>query len=124
MTDTVNKIMGALADPKAPWYGSDLVAWVGDLLEDYKQLEAKNKEQKELIDQLCSQEPCPKCGYGVTGACYGCIIKELEAELKQVKEALTYAHCQLVNINATRKALNKFEINLEIIEQAQDKAND
>ena len=43
-----------------------------------KRLEAENKEQKALIDKLCSQEPCPKCGYGVTGACYGCEIKRLK----------------------------------------------
>jgi len=45
-------------------------------------------------------------------------IEKSEAENKQLKEALEYAHCQLQNINAIRRALNKFEVNLEIIEQA------
>lgn len=74
-----NKIHGALGDPKAPWYGSDLVAWVGDYIEDAE-------KQKELLDRVCSQEPCPKCGYGVTGACYGCEIKRLKAENKADKK--------------------------------------
>lgn len=58
------------------------------LFEERDRLQAENKKQKELIDQLCSQEPCPKCGYGVTSACYGCEIKQLQAEVKQLKEDL------------------------------------
>ncbi len=34
MDELKNKIFGALGDPKAPWYGSDLVAWVGDYIEE------------------------------------------------------------------------------------------
>ncbi len=37
--ETIGKIQGALGDPKAPWYGSDVVAWVGDLIEEHKILE-------------------------------------------------------------------------------------
>lgn len=40
------------------------------------------------------------------------------AENKRLREALVYAHTQLININATRKALKKTEVNLEIVEQA------
>ena len=40
-----NKIHRALGDPTAPWYGSDLVSWVGDYIEEVekriKELEAK-----------------------------------------------------------------------------------
>ncbi len=51
-----------------------------EVFQTIKQLQAKNKEKQELIDELCSQEPCPKCGCGVTGQCLGCIIKQLQAE--------------------------------------------
>ena len=34
------KIQEALSDPEAPWYGSDLVAWVADLLEESEQFQA------------------------------------------------------------------------------------
>ncbi len=53
---------------------------------EFEQLQAENKEKQELIDQLCSQEPCPNCDYGVTGACYGCVIKQLQAENKRLLE--------------------------------------
>ena len=53
-------------------------------------LRTENKEKQELIDALCSEEPCPKCGYGVTGQCYGCIIKQLRTDIverdKYIKE--------------------------------------
>ncbi len=51
------------------------------LMEKYTELQAENKEKQGLIDRLCSQKPCPKCGYGITGACYGCEITKLQAEL-------------------------------------------
>jgi len=53
-----------------------------------ERLEKEKIEQKELIDRLCSQEPCPKCGYGVTGACYGCEIVRLQTEVKQLEKRL------------------------------------
>ena len=31
VTPLLDRIRLALCDPQAPWYGSDLVAWVGDL---------------------------------------------------------------------------------------------
>lgn len=33
------KIRIALADPDAPWYGSDLVGWVAELLAEKEQME-------------------------------------------------------------------------------------
>ena len=33
-----DRIELALCDPDAPWYGSDLVSWVGDLINEHKQL--------------------------------------------------------------------------------------
>ena len=54
---------------------------VGDLNDQVKQLQAELVEKQELIDLLYSEEPCPKCGYGVTGQCYGCVIKRLKLEL-------------------------------------------
>ena len=32
--ELIEKIKKALADPDAPWYGSDLVSWVADLLDE------------------------------------------------------------------------------------------
>ncbi len=61
---------------------------------EYEQLQTENKEKQELIDRLCSQEPCPKCGYGVTGACYGCEIKRLQAENKELRETPKSAKCR------------------------------
>lgn len=45
-------------------------------------------------------------------------LADLQAENKQLKDALEYAHCQLTNINVGRKASHKFELNLELLEQA------
>ena len=39
------KIELALCDPNAPWYGSDLVEWVADLIQE-------NKELKDAIRQI------------------------------------------------------------------------
>lgn len=44
--------------------------------------------------------------------------EQLQAKNKRLKEALEYAYYQLQNINAARKALGKFEVNLELIKQA------
>lgn len=46
------KIQIALSDPKAPWYGSDLVSWVADLLETEKLFEALLKEVKNDVYEL------------------------------------------------------------------------
>jgi len=70
----IQKIRDALSDPISPLYGSDLVPLIADLI-----------DENEL---LCSQEPCPKCGYGVTGACYGCEIKRLQNQLDNARKAL------------------------------------
>lgn len=47
-----NKIRGALGDPKAPWYGSDLVSWVGDYIEEVEWLQDKLKAKSERIQEL------------------------------------------------------------------------
>jgi len=49
---------------------------------------AKLAEAEAQIDALYSEEPCPKCGSGVTAECYGCKLKELEAKLARVVEAI------------------------------------
>lgn len=41
---------------------------------------AEVKRQNEIIEGLCSEEPCPRCGYGVTTDCYGCRIKAVIAQ--------------------------------------------
>ena len=44
--------------------------------------------------------------------------KRLQAENEKLKEALEYTHCQFLNINTIRRALNKTEVNLELLDQA------
>ena len=46
-----------------------------------KNTEADLAEAKSLLARLTSEEPCPDCGHGVTGACYGCMVKALESRL-------------------------------------------
>lgn len=41
-----NKIHSALSDPKAPWYGSDVVAWVGDYIIEVE------KQRNDLLADL------------------------------------------------------------------------
>jgi len=41
MEETIAKIQMALVDPNAPWYGSNLIVWVGDLLANHEQLQAE-----------------------------------------------------------------------------------
>ena len=60
------------------------------LNKDIVQLRIENEKKQETIDDLCSQEPCPKCGYGVTGQCYGCVIKKLRTENERLKEFARY----------------------------------
>jgi hypothetical protein len=52
MNELQNKIMAALGDPDAPWYGSDLVSWVGDYIERTKELEAENIELGDGIEKV------------------------------------------------------------------------
>lgn len=40
----LDRIKNALADPKAPWYGSDLVPLVADLCEEFERLRAICRE--------------------------------------------------------------------------------
>ena len=50
----IDRIKAALGDPEAPWYGSDLVSWVADLVEDYEQLEADIGQRKDYESYLQS----------------------------------------------------------------------
>ena len=88
------KMAFELADTLALTKPSGLVDKAFIVANHIKKIETDNKEKQELIDRLCSQEPCPKCGYGVTGACYGCEIKRLKAENKELRETLKSAKCQ------------------------------
>ena len=63
-----SKIQGALGDPQAPWYGSDLVSWVGDYIEEVEwlqdKLKAKSERIKELkgIEELLDEIEAVSCG--------------------------------------------------------------
>ena len=65
-----------------------------------QKLQAENEQQADFLS-LAKEE-----------------MDSLQAENEKLQDALVYAHCQLVNINATRKALKKTVVNLEIINQA------
>lgn len=76
----IDKIIQALIDPNAPWYGSDLVDWVADLIEDYKAQAKRIEELKaDLIEYGrhqpgCSQEHDKK---------YRCRWEKVEQALKE-----------------------------------------
>ena len=53
--DALNNIRAALSDPHAPWYGSDLVEWVAELLDEFETMKANNlKEYPQWV--------CTDCG--------------------------------------------------------------
>lgn len=56
-----------------------------------ERLERELVEARAQIKALTSWEPCPKCGYGVTGECYGC-------KLKARDEALATARAEVVRL--------------------------
>lgn len=45
----LDKIISALTDPKAPWYGSDLVEWIADLIDEYKKQKVKIKKLEAAL---------------------------------------------------------------------------
>ena len=55
---TIDKIRTALGDPKAPWYGSDVVSLVGDLIEDYADL--KEVQQADYASAVRNCEEANK----------------------------------------------------------------
>jgi hypothetical protein len=48
----LNRIKNALADPAAPWYGSNLVPWVADLVDEFERLERRLQEAEEALEAL------------------------------------------------------------------------
>ena len=74
----------------------------------------KSKEAADILDRQAGENEMLKLSCEV----HFTTNELLQAENEQLKKALEYAYCQLQNINTTRKALNKFEVNLELIEQA------
>jgi hypothetical protein len=64
-----NKIFGALADPDAPWYGSDLVSWVSDYIEE--------------VDKRIRYLFCLKCPPISEGDSCICPIEKLEELLTE-----------------------------------------
>ena len=55
---TIDKIRTALGDPEAPWYGSDVVSLVGDLIEDYADL--KEVQQADYASAVRNCEEANK----------------------------------------------------------------
>lgn len=51
----------------------------------------ENDALKTELKELYSSKPCPKCGMGITGSCYGCEIKKLQAELAEATSQLAGA---------------------------------
>jgi len=50
--------------------------------------EACNSALEATLEDLYSAEPCPKCGAGVTGACWGCVAAKYRARAEQLEAAL------------------------------------
>lgn len=93
---------GSDSEPETPRQALDELLNEAELLGCSKresELEAENKDKQELIDELCSQKPCPKCGYGVTGQCYGCIIKQLKADNERLKEEIKTKNIIIKELN-------------------------
>ena len=91
--ETINKIRGALGDPRAPWYGSDVVSWVGDLIEEYEKLRPLaeagefTKEFRKLLNTIMPpQMPGPQHDYDQFGRSACGIIDHQTAELKTKNE--------------------------------------
>lgn len=64
-----SKIYGALGDPQAPWYGSDLVSWVGDYIEE---VEKRVTKLESVYDHPNSDDPKQRYLYEIR-----CAIKLL-----------------------------------------------
>ena len=108
MDELKNKIRGALGNPKAPWYGSDLIAWVGDYIEeaekqldnardclwgkkaDYvKELEEENKRLKNFLNDWDGHDSsCGRNRKGFEGCdetMFNCNCGYQEAKTKALK---------------------------------------
>ncbi len=107
----VEKIKIALADPNAPWYGSDLVPWVADLVEEYEALLppvcSKYKGSRKVYDARLGKgeigKPAPQREF----PCSTCQIPTGEVEefveeaRKYCNSVIEYAH--FVKDNATEE---------------------
>ncbi len=78
-----------------------------------KGLLVKLAEAQAQVEALYSEEPCPKCGYGVTGACYGCALKEVQAEsagrLKVLQEKAAEAKAEWLRAEQAEAKLAESE---------------
>ncbi len=64
---------------------SDQLTWEKKTRE---QAQAEVERLKGQLEDLYSEDGCPKCGCGVSAQCYGCLWKQAEARLARVVEAL------------------------------------
>jgi hypothetical protein len=48
----------------------------------------KFKELQKLIELLCSDKPCEKCGAPVSFECYGCKLKKSQEDYDRLKEVV------------------------------------
>ena len=59
------------------------------LQKELKEAKVLVKEKDAQLDDLYTEEPCKKCGYGIDGRCFGCLAKKFETERDELKlEAL------------------------------------
>ena len=75
-------------------------------------LQAENQRLKEELKAVYSSAPCPKCGYGITGGCYGC-------EIKRLKEAMEHAVKKLMSHHTSRAGISVIATNLKEAAQPQ-----
>lgn len=65
----LNRLRIALSDPNAPWYGSDVVPWVDDLLTAYEALQAERKGLCVLLSDLDQSRFVDEKGIGGPPSC-------------------------------------------------------
>jgi len=49
---------------------------------------AKCAALQAQLDAVCSADPCPECGCGVTATCYGCALKAEQERSKALAAVL------------------------------------
>ena len=58
------------------------------LKEELAASQERVRELNQQLDSLYSEEPCHKCGYGITGVCYGCMAKEAQEKVRMLESKL------------------------------------
>ena len=74
MSDTLDKVQTALSDPAAPWYGSDVVEWAGELCDEISDLRTRLAIAVEALEWVTSRMGC-ECDTYHGYRCEMCVIR-------------------------------------------------